>query len=84
MLLSDALKLLARIYCEATGASYHAIGTRAGHPKLFKRLFAGEGASIETGETALLWFAENWPEDLPWPRSIARPAIEHVPEDAAT
>jgi hypothetical protein len=76
MLFSDALKMLARTYCDATGTSLHALGAKAGHPKLFKRLFAGEGFHSSSGEQAILWFAANWPDDLAWPRSISRPAVE--------
>lgn len=75
MLFSDALLLLARTYCDTTGASLHALGAKAGHPKLFKRLVAGEGFHSAVGDEALIWFSTNWPDNVPWPRSVARPPI---------
>lgn len=80
MLYSDELKMLARAYCEHTGTSYHGLGLRSGlGGKFFKRLMADEGVHLSSGEKALLWLAENWPVDLPWPRWIYRPPTGEPP-----
>ncbi|MBN8294703.1 hypothetical protein JI664_22220 [Rhodobacter sp. NTK016B] len=44
------------------------------HARLFNRLRAGEGCRVDTFNKALKAFSDIWPEDLEWPREIARPA----------
>jgi hypothetical protein len=74
MMFSDQLRLLAQLYTAKTGDSLHALGVKVGKQKLFTRLRAGKSFYAESGEDALLWFSANWPDDVPWPRSIPRPA----------
>lgn len=45
-----------------------------GHARLFSRLRANLGCTIETAHKAHVWFSENWPADLAWPRDIPRPS----------
>src|SRR5215813_1766225 len=83
MLGSDALKMLAMVYCAETGLSLAALGNRAlGNHKFFKRLMAGSGYNSPTGDKLVLWFAQNWPADVPWPRSIPRPANTRPSSDS--
>jgi hypothetical protein len=82
MMLSDQLSLLAQIYTEKTGDSLYALGMKVGRQKLFTRLKAGKSFYARTGEDALHWFAANWPDGVPWPRSIARPAVLDDPSVA--
>jgi hypothetical protein len=74
MLEREALMLLARSYRDKTGIGHYALGTKCGNPRLFGRLANGQGCNSESSERALLWFAANWPDDLPWPKSVYRPA----------
>jgi hypothetical protein len=46
----------------------------AGHARLFSRLRQGQGCGVDTYKNALLFFSDNWPEDLAWPKGINRPA----------
>ncbi len=91
MVPSEALKLLARLYLDHTGIKTSALGRRIGlEGKFFGFVFAGKRYRSDKGDEAMLWFSANWPEDLPWPRSIPRladpnPIIPAIPadEDAA-
>lgn len=73
MLERDALMLLARSYRDKTGIGHYALGTKCGNPRIFIRLARGQGCNSASSEKALHWFADNWPDDLPWPRYIYRP-----------
>jgi hypothetical protein len=75
MLIADQLMFLARCYCDHEGCSLHALGARISpsKAKLFKSLSRGQSCYVESADEALLWLAENWPRDLAWPRSIAKP-----------
>jgi hypothetical protein len=77
MVPSEALKLLARLYLDHTGIREFALGERAGlGGKFFKLVMAGKGYHSDSGDAAMLWFSANWPDDLPWPRSITRLAVQ--------
>lgn len=45
----------------------------AGNATLFDRLRKGHGCTLKTAKNAVIWFDENWPEDLEWPSDIPRP-----------
>jgi hypothetical protein len=77
MLEREALMLLARSYRDKTGIGRYELGKKVapGNERLFVRLERGEGCNSKTGAKALFWFAEHWPDDLPWPRSVYRPAV---------
>jgi hypothetical protein len=73
MVPSEALKMLARLYLDHTGITPHALGERVGlGGKFFKLVMAGKGFHSAGGDAAWIWFSENWPDDLAWPRSITR------------
>ncbi|TAG18698.1 MAG: hypothetical protein EAZ40_11205 [Rhodobacterales bacterium] len=42
--------------------------------KFFDRMKTGSGCTLKTAAAVVQWFADNWPDDLTWPRDIARPA----------
>jgi hypothetical protein len=64
---------LADTYSDATGETLHALGLRAsGNAKLFKRLALGLGCTLENAERASRWFADNWPDGVPWPDDVPR------------
>jgi hypothetical protein len=31
--------------------------------------------SFARAETAMLWFSEHWPDDVPWPAGVPRPEL---------
>ena len=74
MFQADALKMLVLAYSNHTGKSLDWIGRKVGNAKVFKRLMDGKTFYSSTGEDAMRWFTTNWPDDLPWPQSIPRPA----------
>lgn len=45
----------------------------AGDGKFFARIENGAGCTIKTANRIVQWFYDNWPEDLAWPKGIARP-----------
>lgn len=57
------------------GVTHWTISTRIfGRGDVFSRLTEGKGCEYRTLLRASRWFAENWPDDLPWPDAIDRPA----------
>jgi len=78
------LSVLATAYCDGTGTSLSALGESvAGNGKLFRRLRDGMGCTAGNAERASLWFAENWPENVPWPAEGPAPVCDTEPEAAA-
>jgi hypothetical protein len=66
---------LLRHLCEHLGKSHWAISMRIfAKGDFFQKLLAGGDCRTSTAERALQWFSDNWPDDLAWPRDIARPA----------
>lgn len=41
----------------------------------FPRLKGGGDCGTRTFHRVLVWFDQNWPEDLEWPREIERPSL---------
>ena len=74
--LRAALLDLAARYEAATGQSPAAVGKRALNDNtFFARIHGGAGFNIKTLDKLLLWFSENWPDDLPWPEGVERPFV---------
>jgi hypothetical protein len=47
-------------------------------------VFGGEsGLTVANYEKAMLWFASNWPEALPWPEGVERPELDDEPRQVA-
>lgn len=71
----DQLLLLARIYGARTQTSLRHLGRLAlnGNHKFFARLEQGSGVNTTSIDRAALWFAENWPQGLPWPEGVPDP-----------
>lgn len=67
---------LAEAYGDHLGLKLSSVSTYAtGGGTLFRNLKAGTaGCTLKTFSTVLQWFSDNWPDDLAWPRDIARPA----------
>jgi hypothetical protein len=72
---ADDLLRLARAYSDHVGRSLVTVGLKAArNDKVFTRLAAGKTCTVRTLERAAVWFADNWPHDLPWPEGVPRPA----------
>jgi hypothetical protein len=67
---------LAEAYGKHCNLKLSSVSTYAtGGGTFFRNLKAGTaGCTLKTAATVLQWFADNWPDDLEWPRDIARPA----------
>lgn len=78
------LILLAETYAAATKRSVARISTLVRNDgKFFDKLKGGAGCTMDTYQSSLRWFSQNWPADTPWPESIARPTAETTPASAA-
>lgn len=64
----------------------------ADHNRLFERLLEGYECRTDIAERASLWFDGNWPEEIPWPKTVRRqgwpetirPEKEHHAEKTGT
>lgn len=75
------LSRLAEVYCAHASIALSGLSRRV-FPKpvndqAFVRLANGESISAKNAEKASVWFAENWPDDLPWPEDVP-PARERA------
>jgi hypothetical protein len=84
--LRDKLVTLARAYASVKGRgdglALSGISTKIFNDgKTLDRI--ANGGDLVTGnyERALQWFSDNWPDELDWPASIARPSAS--PKEAA-
>jgi len=65
---------LAETLADFLGRSEATISNKCvGHARLFSRLRNGNGCNVNTFNLVVEWFADNWPEDLAWPKGITRP-----------
>lgn len=66
---------LAAAYGAHTGLSHWRVSFLVrGNGQFFRGLESGKSCTLKTAATVLLWFSDNWPEDLQWPADIDRPA----------
>jgi hypothetical protein len=64
---------LACAFIAGTGWTVSRLSVMAArHNRLFERLLEGYDCRAEMCERASLWFDENWPDDVPWPKSVKR------------
>ncbi|SOC19646.1 hypothetical protein SAMN05877831_11829 [Rhodobacter maris] len=69
-----ALIHLAEQLATHQGVTHYAISMRAlAKGDFFKKLMSGGDCRTATAARVLIWFSENWPADLEWPRDIPRP-----------
>jgi hypothetical protein len=65
---------LAEAYSAHTGLKLSTVSTYAATDgKFFGRLKTGAGCTLRKAATLVVWFSENWPEDLAWPAEVPRP-----------
>ncbi|WP_376956492.1 hypothetical protein ABNQ39_00440 (plasmid) [Azospirillum sp. A26] len=70
------LTLLSETMASATGRSEARLATLAvNHGAFFDRIRGGGGCSVDMYLRVKEWFAENWPENVPWPDGVDRPDI---------
>lgn len=73
---TNNLVKLAADYSSHTGLTQATVSTYAANDgKFFKRLEDGSSCTIRTADKLGQWFSDHWPEDLEWPRDIARPPV---------
>lgn len=71
---SDLVKQ-AKTYSAHTGKTLSTISSYAVRDgKFFDRLERGGGCTLRTAERLILWFSDNWPDDLEWPSGVPRPS----------
>jgi hypothetical protein len=70
----DSLLTLAETYCVATGLAEATVSTRVMKDgKRLDAIRAGKDIGARRLAEAIQWFSDNWPADVTWPDSIARP-----------
>ena len=71
---TDALVTIAQAYAKHRSLTLSTVSTYAAiDGKFFRRLQDGSGCTLRKAHAVMLWFSENWPDDLEWPCSISRP-----------
>lgn len=66
---------LAEAYAQHLSLTLSTVSTYARNDgKFFDKLKGGAGCTVKTASIVMQWFADNWPEDLAWPKDISRPA----------
>lgn len=74
---NEQLYTLLKTYADHVGRAPATIARRAGaYAHLPKRLEEGAGCSVRTMNDLAVWFSDNWPDDLEWPRNIPRPKAQ--------
>lgn len=74
MMTVDQLLILARDYQWATKIGLIDLSLRCcGNEKTIGRLRNGLGANTKTIDRAARWFVANWPNEVPWPKSVPHP-----------
>lgn len=70
-----ALITLADLLAAHQCVTHFAVSMRAlGKGDFFKKLKDGGDCRTATASRVMLFFSDNWPADLAWPRDIPRPS----------
>lgn len=65
---------LANLYGAHHNVSHWRVSFLArGNGQFFRGLGEGKSCTLKTAAAVLQWFSDNWPDDLAWPKDIARP-----------
>lgn len=71
----DGIIHLANELAAHENVTHWAISSRIfGKGNFFQKIMDGGDCYQSSADRASRWFAENWPDDLPWPDAIDRPA----------
>jgi len=74
MTMREQLLVVASAYCEARGRSISRISTIVlNDGKKLDAIANGRDLHTARFEHAMAWFSENWPDNVKWPKGIARP-----------
>jgi hypothetical protein len=83
MTLKEQLLKVAATYARARELSLARVSTLVfNEGKKIKRIEAGGDIGTERFESAMQWFAENWPDKAPWPAGVVRPNGKRPPARA--
>lgn len=77
----DHLRRLAAAFAEHRGQRLTAVSRAVfGSSTRIAEILGGADIGVRRLEQAILWFSENWPDDLPWPAGIpgVPPSSEEV------
>lgn len=72
--LTQNLRQLHATFMRVTGAAASSVWLYAARDaKFMDRIDAGGSFSVRTYDKIVLWFSDNWPPRLHWPKRIVRP-----------
>lgn len=75
----ESILKLAKTYADHRSLALATVSLYAANDgKFFNRLEGNSTCTFRRAEKLTLWFSENWPIDLEWPREIPRPNIKRV------
>lgn len=75
MNLRQHLLTILETYARERGLAPSYVATQCfGSGTMYRRLVDGADITVSRLEAAASWFSDRWPEDVPWPEGIARPA----------
>ena len=65
---NNELLALAVVYARAKGVKLSTVGRYAcGNTAFFEHIGRGKSSRTDKAEIVSQWFADNWPEGVPWP-----------------
>ena len=75
---TDQLITVSKAYSEATGTSLSTLSTKLfnGGGRL-QAIASGGDLNTRNFESAMRWFSQNWPSELPWPAGVGRPVTDN-------
>ena len=80
--LREQVLTLSAAYSKKVGKSEARLGTIIrNHGSFFRNMRRGGDCTTRNAESTVQWFSNNWPDDLPWPKDIVRPAPDPVSDD---
>lgn len=68
-------------YCEATGAGRVALSVQVARDPKFVKSYLERDMRIGTYDMVVSRFSAIWPQSLPWPEGISRPAPYEASDD---
>lgn len=78
-LLRENLIKVTQTFARHAGLGISTVARRfLGDSKLFSRIHDGGTFSVRFYDRSVSRFAENWPDDLPWPEGVPRPNTRQI------
>lgn len=73
---TQSLLSLAELYASHRGLKLSTVATYAAKDgKFFKSLGDGAGCTLSKASRVVDFFDQHWPNDLEWPKGVARPSV---------